>query len=388
MLTPDRPLVIGRNVDGLILEDERLSRAHLSIAWDGRSGGYRYADLGSANGTFVNGAWRSEGFLLEGDVLRVGDTLLLATIVSGTSVVEVPQRVATSDLPVLVLGETGAGKELLARKIHEQSGRSGPFVPVNVATLSPELAAAELFGHVRGAFSGASVARSGLFRAAHGGTLFLDEIGDLPREAQPALLRALEDRNVRPVGADAEIGVDTRIVAATNADLESAVRDGRFREDLLARLAHLVLRVKPLRQRRGEILELARSFAPDLRFTPSAAEALVLWHWPRNVRELKGLVESLALWHGDSSLIRAADLAERIPTADSVTRANKSPSATGVSKRRETLVQALERHQGNVSAAARELGRPRSHVYRWLKQLGIASEKYRTTAPSGPSGHG
>jgi transcriptional regulator with GAF, ATPase, and Fis domain len=155
-------------------------------------------------------------------------------------------RAATSRFPILLLGETGTGKELSARSIHEQSGRPGGFVPLNCATLSRELAGAELFGHARGAFSGATNARPGLFRSADAGTLFLDEIGDLPLELQAAFLRVLEEGKVRPLGADQEVPVDVRVLSATHVDLELAVVNNLFRSDLLARLAHVVLRMPPL----------------------------------------------------------------------------------------------------------------------------------------------
>src|SRR5262249_54893904 len=158
---------------------------------------------------------------------------------------------------MLIQGETGTGKEVLAQAIHGASGRSGAFVPVNCATLPADLAAAELFGHERGAFSGANNARPGLFRAANGGTLFLEEVGDLPLPLQPTLLRALQEGRVRPVGSEREVTVDVRVVAATHVDLERAVEAGGFRSDLLGRLAHVVTTLRPLRERRREILALA-----------------------------------------------------------------------------------------------------------------------------------
>lgn len=372
-------LTIGREAEqGLKLADARISRAHLRIVWEPRANGFRYADLDSTNGTFVNGSRSKGGVLNDNDVLRIGDTLLLFALTSKDEGSALTLRARRSELPVLILGETGVGKERLARAIHDQSGRNGSFTPVNVATLPVELVAAELFGHARGAFSGATGARAGLFRAAQGGTLFLDEVADLAREAQPALLRALQERRIRPVGTDSEVPIDVRIIAATNVDLEGAVRAGHFREDLLARLEHLVVRLLPLRKRRHEILALARSFAPNLELSAGAAEALLLWDWPRNVRELRAVMEALALRELAGCPVRAADLRERVPTAGLVIeRPTNEAMAPPEDRPRDALVEALEKHRGNVAATARELGKPRSHVYRWVRHFGLSNERFR-----------
>jgi DNA-binding NtrC family response regulator len=378
-LQPGESLTVGREVQrGLGVADARMSRAHVRIVWDSSISGYRYADLESANGTFVNGVSSAAGVLCDGDVLRAGDTLLVCYYERAAErLTEVAKRVAGSKLPVLILGETGSGKELLARAIHEFAGCAGAFVPMNCAALPRELAASELFGHTRGAFSGADAGRLGLFRAAAGGTLFLDEIGDMPKDLQPALLRALETQSVRPVGSDLELPVKLRIIAATHADLEQAVRVGAFREDLFARLAQAVLRVPPLRQRRSEILGLAQRFVPGLRFSPSAAEALLVASWPRNIRELRSLAESLAVLNPEG-VVRASELRDRIPEAVQriLERGVVEKSEGSVAVRRERLVALLAKHQGNLAAVARELGKPRSHVYRWLKLLGLSKQRF------------
>jgi transcriptional regulator with GAF, ATPase, and Fis domain len=244
-----------------------------------------------------------------------------------------------------------------------------------------------LFGHARGAFSGANAARPGLFRSAEGGTLFLDEIGDLPLDLQPALLRALEERKIRPVGADHEVAVDVRVLAATHVDLEQAVRARTFRADLYARLAHVILKLPPLRDRRDEVLALAAQFAPSLRFTTNAAEALLLWHWPHNIRELRALLEVQQLLNQRQGLVRSSDLAERIPAAaerihnrrtNSAARTESGPPEHHPSAALRTqLLQLFKTHDGNVSKIATELGKPRAQVYRWLKAVGLEAAALR-----------
>jgi len=384
-----KTVLIGREVSsGLQINDARVSKLHARLI--ATEDHLSFADAGSSNGTFLNGAIEARGRLHHSDVLRVGDTILVLEpreLRSETLSARVDEA-ALSDLSVLVLGETGTGKELLARRIHEASGRTGAFVPLNCATLPKDLVTAELFGHAKGAFSGADTARPGLFRAADSGTLFLDEIGDLPVETQPALLRALEERKVRPVGTDHEIAVDVRVVAATHVDLDGAVAERRFRTDLLGRLAHVVLRVPPLRARRWEILSLAREFGPSLRLSPNAAEGLLLWQFPRNVRELRAIIESVALFVKEEPVVHLSDISERIPDAARIVQARKKASAspprpTGKplpAKRRDEVERLLAEHQGNVTAVARELGKPRAQVYRWLLSLGIDVESFRPKA--------
>lgn len=215
-------------------------------------------------------------------------------------------RVAPTPTTVLIQGESGVGKELIARALHEQSPRAdSPFVALNCAAVAPELVEAELFGHVRGAFTGARDGRKGLFYYAHGGTLFLDEVGELPPALQSKLLRVLEERRVRPVGAEHEVPVDVRVVAATNRDLKAAAAAGRFRQDLYFRLAVMTLTAPPLRERGDDVLELARLFmdglslrldAPALTLTEAAQAALRAYSWPGNVRELRNFVERSLLF--------------------------------------------------------------------------------------------
>ncbi len=377
-------LLVGRSPEhGLKIADPRMSRVQFRVGWDSRQGRHRFTDAGSRNGTFLNGRACDTSVLNDGDVLRAGDTLFVFD--RGDVLAErraQAARAAKSSLPILLQGPTGTGKELMARYIHEQSGRAGAYVPVNCAALPRELLAAELFGHTRGAFSGASGPRAGLFAAAAGGTLFLDEIGDMPLELQPALLRAVENRSIRPVGADAEIEVDVRIVAATNQELEAACLSGRFRHDLHARLAQLVIRLPPLSTRRREILLLTRTLGEregvSLAFDSDAAEALLLGEWSRNVREVEALVRALIVVHettqvtlGELGQVKSElveQLRARRGVAESALQAEGNPLAD-----RERLRAMIERASGNISQVARELGTTRAQVYRWMKRLGIDS---------------
>ena len=213
---------------------------------------------------------------------------------------DVVNRVAGSDTSVLITGESGSGKELVARALHERSGRSGPFLAINCAALPEHLLESELFGHVRGAFTDAHGDRAGLFTEANGGTLFLDEIGELPIGMQAKILRALQERKVRPVGGTREIAFDSRLVTATNRDLEEEVEEKRFREDLYYRINVVRLEVPPLRARGNDILLLAKHFleraatqrrTPALRLPPAVVERLVGYDWPGNVRELENGIE-------------------------------------------------------------------------------------------------
>ncbi|WP_051361996.1 sigma-54 interaction domain-containing protein [Solimonas soli] len=221
------------------------------------------------------------------------------------------ERVAPSEAPVLIIGETGTGKELLARHIHQLSGRNGPFVAVNCGAISENLAESELFGHESGAFTGATGRREGWFEAANGGTLFLDEIGDLPLSLQVKLLRVLQEREVVRIGSRKPIPVDIRLVAATNIDLGEAVRAGRFRLDLYYRLNIAQLTLPPLRERRGDILPLAQHFLNHYRerlglppqvFGHAALRALESYSWPGNIRELENVVHFALLVASDHEI--------------------------------------------------------------------------------------
>jgi DNA-binding NtrC family response regulator len=284
-------------------------------------------------------------------------------------------KTSSHDCSVLILGESGTGKELVARAIHCASKRAkGAFVPVDCASLAPSLIESELFGHEKGAFTGAFEPKLGIFEVAHNGTLFLDEIGELPRILQAKLLRTIQERVVRRVGSTRLRAVDIRIVAATNVDLESAVRSGQFREDLYYRLNVVKLKLPPLRERMGDIPLLVAAFLdkhkvhsrPIGRVAPDAWSRLLTHSWPGNVRELENVIES-ALALGSGPVLRAEDLMAITPVGmDSEDRMlDKRPSLEMLEKR--AILAAMRDTRGDKIAAAQILGIGRTTLYRKLK---------------------
>jgi two-component system response regulator GlrR len=282
------------------------------------------------------------------------------------------RQVAATDASVLVLGQSGTGKEMLARWIHRHGKRSGgPFVAVNCGAIPEQLLESELFGHVKGAFTGAVRDRRGLFQEAQGGTLFLDEIAEMPTPLQVKLLRAVQERQVRPVGADRDLPVDVRIVSATNLDIDAQIQAGRFREDLYYRLNVVSFKLPPLSERRQDIPHLANHFlrlhaeryGKDVRaFAPECLEMLMTARWPGNVRQLSNVVERLVALAGESLI--PATAAER-----AITREEETLSALDDAKRefeREYLIRLLKQTRGNVTRAAKLAQRNRSEFYSLL----------------------
>ena len=409
----DRPdLEIGRQVERehICLEDPALSRRHALVSYSPELSRFTVADLDSRNGTFLNGRRIQSERLEVGDLIRVGDTILAhvpldlplawwrpdpASEMVGRSrglkdALDQAARVAPTDVSALILGETGTGKELMARYIHARSGLDGPFVAVNCATLNPELAASELFGHLRGAYSGADRDRPGLFASAAGGTLLLDEVGELRPGIQAQLLRAIEDKAVRPVGGLRPIPVRVRVLAATNADLEQAAQQDRFRVDLYARLAQWVLRVPPLRDRVEDIPVLAdyflAIFAPGSSYRLSAdlAEALCLYAWPRNVRELAAVMRRMTIEQPGGGPLKTELLPPEISRrlggrSKEGSGAGPAPPLPGPDKipNRSDLDLLLRYYNGCVAKVARHLERERMQIYRWLKRHGLDQERYR-----------
>jgi transcriptional regulator with GAF, ATPase, and Fis domain len=395
-LSRDEPLFVGRKADevGLAVMDLKMSRTHFSVRWHAGERAYRLADEGSSNGTCVNGCAVREAPLRPQDVVRAGNSVFVCHLADDDGALDRQAKAARSPLPLLILGETGTGKDHLARRLHELSGRS-PWVPVNCGALPRELIASELFGHVRGAFSGATASRAGLFASAHGGTLFLDEVCELPLELQPALLRALEGGHVRSVGAERETTVDVRIIAATNRDPEAAVRAGHFRADLHARLSGLVLHLEPLRYQRHRLPDILASIAIDANATlachADALEAILLWDFPYNVRELKALVHALR----DVASVEQISLEElgalrpelaarfeqrrmgNIESPDAALgevprNASAKPRAKGAARdaaHLDRLVDALRRHDGHLAKAAQEASISRQRAQRLLQRF-------------------
>jgi two-component system response regulator HydG len=305
-------------------------------------------------------------------------------------------RVADSEAGVLIHGETGTGKELIARAIHEHGRRrAGPFIAINCAAVPASLIESELFGHERGAFTDAKQQRTGLFVQANGGTLFLDEIGELPLEVQPKLLRALQERKVRPVGSNREIPFDARLIAATNRVLEDEVYERRFREDLFYRINVVKIDVPPLRERGGDVLHLARHFLKiyaerhgkgEMELSTAAAEKLISYSWPGNVRELENCLDgAVALARG--SRIELDDLPEKVrsfrPEKFVVTANQPEEIVTIDELERRYILRVLSLVGGNKSRAAQVLGFDRRTLYRKL-------ERYQTNGatPTLPGGDG
>lgn len=422
-LSAAREIVVGRGeASDVRLSDPSLSRAHARFRCDGAR--VTVTDLGSRNGTLVRRQAVREAVLHAGDVAVLGCVtvsvqlvpsarLLLAEsakLVPGAGRRERPkapavvrasramldlerviERAARSGLPVLVLGATGTGKELVARELHQRSPRcKGPFKAVNCAVITESLLESLLFGHKKGAFTGADSDRPGVFEQARGGTIFLDEIGELSAAAQAALLRVVEDKRISPIGSAREIEVDVRIVAATHRDLLAMTQTGAFRLDLLHRLNTLTLELPPLCERRDEIPVLARHFLEGVaapgsgpyRIEADAMECLVNYSWPGNIRELRNVIErAVALSERDSigrtelplHVTGAATAAASSVVEDALASADDARSLRSEVREHEAmLIRAALRHtQGNRRDAAALLNVPLRTFERRLARLGI-----------------
>ncbi|MBI4864418.1 MAG: sigma 54-dependent Fis family transcriptional regulator [Candidatus Riflebacteria bacterium] len=413
-------LRVGKGQENeVVLTDQTISRAHLVI--EERQGRYLVRDLGSTNGTTINGLRTAEACIDAEAILVIGSTTLKLTphrtdlpdksaesssfaglIGDSTPMRELfgyLERVSPTDLSVLLIGETGTGKEMVARAIHESSSRSsGPFVVFDAASCEPELLGASLFGHREGAFTGAKGHRKGAFLSAHQGTLFIDEIGELPLEVQPKLLRALELRQIQPLGSDQPVRVDVRVVSATHRQVEELVEQQKFREDLFFRLAGLVLELPALRDRPGDITLLARHLAtrarPPRLLSSGAIAALEAYPWPGNVRELKNVLDRATALFPDVQIEASHLMMGRVrmggaksPPSASSTRepvarsldlpAPKAPVApapvTLEEVERVAILAALQAAGGNKSRAARSLGISRQTLRDKLERYGIRS---------------
>jgi DNA-binding NtrC family response regulator len=288
------------------------------------------------------------------------------------------EKVSQHRHPVLVLGESGTGKELVARSVHFLGVRKNkPFVPVDCSTLVPTLIESELFGHVKGAFTGAQNAHTGLLEAGNGGTVFLDEIGDLPVDMQAKLLRALQEREIRPVGSRDRVRIDVRTIAATNRDLESAVRTGAFRQDLYFRLNIVQIKLPPLRERKSDIPLLVNFFLekfsdperPIRTISEDAMRRLMAHDWPGNVRELENAIER-AVALGSGPILHIADLPSNLQQGSSEKSVDSNELTTLEEVERRFIFRALRETNGDKLAAARLLGIGKTTLYRKLKQYG------------------
>jgi transcriptional regulator with PAS, ATPase and Fis domain len=402
-------LTIGRGVDcDLRIEHASVSRKHARLHVDP----LRLEDLASANGTRVAGRTVARGssvVLATEQVVEIGAAVLVVHGPESSPVspgedrmqalLELVERVAKGNISVLIVGETGAGKEVVAERIHRSSPRAPkPLVRVNCAALGETLLESELFGHERGAFTGAQTAKPGLIEAADGGTFFLDEVGELPATTQAKLLRVLETRQLRRLGSVKSTAIDVRFVSATNRDLQKLCAARAFREDLYYRLNGVTVRVPPLRERGAEIRTLAQEFLTAaaasagrgaLTLSAAAIDALVRYSWPGNVRQLKNVIERAALVSG-ASVLEPADLELDLPLPSS-TDASPSGSPIQTSEpsqggapaseaslkqeleniERRRILDALARCGGNQTQAAKALGIPRRTLLARLDVYGV-----------------
>jgi DNA-binding NtrC family response regulator len=403
---PREGFILGRgeSVFDRPFADPTMALRHAEILLHGNHA--TLGDLGSGSNTWLNGVIvREVQPLKDGDVVRVGDTLFIYTRcerlaaaadrpgvqaeLTGTSPSIVAVRrsieaVAPHARTVVVSGETGTGKEIVSRMLHDRSGRSGPFVAVNCGGFTEGLLASELFGHVRGAFTGALSEQPGLFRAARGGTLLLDEVGEMPMALQPTLLRVLETWHVRPVGSAHDVAIDVRVVAASNRELIALVQQGKFRSDLYARLAQWFVRIPPLRDRRGDIPALVRALLKRLEggdrdLTADLQEALMLHPWPLNVRGLSNVI-AIALIASPVGEPLGLFPEVRAALQDNKLDLGAGPPPVAPPKAALEAVDLdalLHQFGGRVAAMARHAGVSRPKMYRMLWAAGLDPASFR-----------
>jgi transcriptional regulator with PAS, ATPase and Fis domain len=397
-------ITLGRSDEAdLVIADPDVSRLHAKLVHDTALG---IEDLESFNGTFVAGQRLLPGerrTLRAGDVIQIGGATILVqradederrvlangtTSASMSEIRAIAERVANSMLSVLFVGETGVGKEVMAELVHQRSPRAArPFLRLNCAALSEPLLESELFGHERGAFTGAHQGKPGLLEVASGGTVFLDEVTELPITLQAKLLRVFEAREVMPVGALAPRPIDVRFVCATNRRIEDEIAEHRFRDDLYYRLNGITLEIPPLRRRLGEIESLANQFlaqacasagGPPPRWSPAALAAMCGYRWPGNIRELKNVVERAAVVNacGSDGLVGVEHLPPEI-VAGATTHTDEEEqlkSQLGDLERRR-IVEALEASAGNQSRAAKLLGVARNTLIARMKAFGLTARR-------------
>lgn len=403
-----RELSIGSHPSNhLVLGDSSVSRFHLRIV--ATETGFRVLDKKSTNGTFVNGVRVHDGYLLDGAQLRVGNSLIgvrfgetetrvdlaetdnfgaaLGGSVGMREIFAIAERAAATTATVLLLGETGTGKDVLAHEIHEHSSRAThPFVVFDCAAAPPNLIESELFGHVRGAFTGAERNHAGVFQRATSGTLFLDEIGELPLSLQAKLLRALDSRVITPVGGSQPIAVDVRVIAATNRDLRDMVARELFRSDLYYRLAVIPIEIPPLRDRSEDIPSLAAHFLEHIvardghkgnwlrQHLERAFAGLAHYRWPGNVRELQNVIERAVAFADPAELAKDPFL-QLVELRSRMARAIKSPGPLATAREqfdRQYLRDALAAAHGTIKTAAVTAGIHPKSFERLLRRYGIA----------------
>jgi sigma-54 dependent transcriptional regulator, acetoin dehydrogenase operon transcriptional activator AcoR len=405
----------GAKVLRIGIPDPRVSASHARL--EKVLGSWMLEDRKSKNGTLLDGQHTSRSSLAAGALLELGHTFFLyreepsekgTGQLDGKDLKPQTSRLATfspalaaefervalvarSRITVLLQGETGTGKEVVARAIHELSGRPGPFVAVNCGALPQGLVEAELFGYRRGSFTGAAEDRPGLVRSSDHGTLLLDEIGDLPMSEQATLLRVLQEEEVHPVAAQYHpVKVDLRVIAATHRDLEKLCHEEKFRPDLLARLCGIAVHLPALRDRREDLGLLVAAIlrrqagggAADISFTPEAARALLLHPWPRNVRELEKALEG-AVVLARAGRIDLEHLPPEVGSASLGRSVRKPPDAPAPPvdennrKLYDELVAKLGEYQGNITETARAMGKARTQVQRWMRRYNLDAHSFR-----------
>lgn len=379
------------------LNDRLLSRTHAVLEVDSR--GVLLVDNQSTNGTRVNDAPVTRTKLRTGDRIRIGSILLLfhdalpapwqrlhpelvGVSSSISKVLESVHQVSRHNTAVLIQGETGTGKELVARAVHRESGRRGDFVTVNCGAITDNLLQSELFGHNKGAFSGAHQTRMGLFGAANGGTLFLDEIGEASPRLQVALLRVLETSSIRRVGDNEGRPVNVRIVAATNRDLKEMIAQDGFRADLYARLSGWTIQVDPLSERKEDIIHLSQHFirkaGADAQLSRSLINSLLSYDWPYNIRQLRTAINWTLIESGGKPVLRMTPRIEELLRSNSRALRTQPPQPTPVIHPGDIeLKSTLLQHSGNIKAVSADLGVSRSTLYRWLKASNINVDDFR-----------
>lgn len=398
---------------GLALPVPSVSRTHAQISRQGET--YQIKDLNSRNGVFVDGRRVTEATLNPWSVVRLGDVVFVFVtgplapyesfdptkraithngleLICGPLMADLERQVrqiASSHLPVLVRGETGSGKDGVAKALHKLGGLPGKLHSLNCAAIPPQLVESELFGHVKGTFTSATEPYEGGFRIANKGTLVLDEVSDLPLDSQAKLLRVLETKQVTPVGSTEAIPVDVRVIATTHRDLRGMATAGLFRGDLFARLNGFQLNVPPLRHRKEDIQWLLRQVIGEA-FTFRFLYGLVLYDWPFNVRELLSVVTAAKLAAGSNPLdyehlppvirshveaLQVAAPTVAVPMTDAQVGVKKQPRPS-----EESLREVLVREKGNVAALARHFDRDRALIHRWLKDAGLNPDEFRQDA--------
>lgn len=435
-LPKQRELVFDQNVisigtvadNDVVIEDETVSRHHCRIVQEDDD--YVLVDPGSTNGTFINGVRIREAFLAPGLILTVGSTQIqfspmdehvevvpsesekfgsiVGRSVAMREIFGILEKIAPTTATVVIEGETGTGKEVFAKTIHQMSKRSeAPFIVFDCGAVPESLIESELFGHEKGSFTGAIMTRKGLFEMAHGGTIFLDELGELSLDLQPKLLRVLEQREVRRVGSNKSTPVNVRVIAATNRNLEEEVRAGRFREDLFYRLSVVRLTLPSLRERAEDIPLLVKHFLGQLEInkgtegelrvrqaSPAALAALTRYTWPGNVRELVNVVER-ACSFAEADTMQPDDLPDYITGSGEPLRSSQEMAMIDAPGRdqlvelpfkdakeewissfeRDYILELLKRHHGNISQASREADIDRKYFRKLMVKHGIDTDQ-------------